>query len=170
MASAQRAHLQPDGQCRPRGNAARGGAAITTAASNGRAAVVVTGASGSLGRPLCAHLARRGSGVRALVRDPDSFAHSSPSVQARCDLPDTIDESLLQGARALVRCAYATRETHLARARRVNEEGTRRLVDACRRVGLRCFVSPPSSPIRSRRPTMPAASARSKASCSWTGI
>jgi nucleoside-diphosphate-sugar epimerase len=104
-------------------------------------AVVVTGASGSLGRPLCAVLARRGHEVRALVRDPGAFSAPAPGVRAgRCDLPDTLDESLLAGAAALVHCAYATRETDEARARRVNEDGTRRLIDASRRAGIPRFV------------------------------
>jgi nucleoside-diphosphate-sugar epimerase len=104
-------------------------------------AVVVTGASGSLGRPLCALLARRGREVRALVRDPAAFAAPAPGVRVgRCDLPDVLDESLLAGAAALVHCAYATRETGEARARRVNEDGTRRLFDATRRAGVPRFV------------------------------
>jgi NADH dehydrogenase len=52
------------------------------------------------------------------------------------DLPDRIDDTALAGADAVVHCAYATRETDLARARRVNEEGTRRLLEAARRAGV----------------------------------
>jgi len=100
-------------------------------------AVVVTGATGSLGRPLCARLARGGWEVRALVRDPARV----PGMRAgRCDLPDVIDESLLPGAFALVHCAYATRETDQERARRVNEDGMRRLLEASRRAGIPRFV------------------------------
>ena len=100
-------------------------------------AIVVTGATGSLGRPLCARLARGGWEVRALVRDPARV----PGMRAgRCDLPDVIDESLLPGAFALVHCAYATRETDQERARRVNEDGMRRLLEASRRAGIPRFV------------------------------
>jgi nucleoside-diphosphate-sugar epimerase len=103
--------------------------------------VVVTGASGSLGRHLCAHLARRGTEVRALVRDPAAFARLLPDVRAaRCDLPDVLDESVLAGAAAVVHCAYATRTTDLDEARRVNEDGTRRLLEASRRAGVPHFV------------------------------
>jgi len=98
-------------------------------------AVAVTGASGSLGGRLCAYLARRGCEVRALVRDPDAFAR--PDVRAaRCDLPDVVDDGALAGADVLVHCAYATRTTDLAEARRVNEDGTRRLLEAARRAGV----------------------------------
>jgi len=91
--------------------------------------VAVTGAAGFLGRALCAHLAARGMQIRALVRDP-----------AACDLPDVLDESALSGVDALVHGAWATREIDPARARRVNEEGTSRVLAAARRAGIRRFV------------------------------
>ncbi len=103
-------------------------------------AVAVTGASGFLGRALCAHLAAGGVEVRALVRDPASPATPAGVRAARCDLPDVLDETALAGASAVVHCAYATREIDPARARRVNEDGTRRLLDAARRAGVRRFV------------------------------
>jgi len=106
-----------------------------------RRTVVVTGASGLLGRPLCTHLARRGWEVRALVRRPESMAGAPPEVRiGRCDLPGAIDESLLAGADALVHAAYGTRVTNLAEARRVNEDGTRAVLEASRRAGHRRFV------------------------------
>jgi NADH dehydrogenase len=98
--------------------------------------VGVTGASGFLGGALCRALAARGFEVRALVRDPGRFS-GPPGVRAlRCELPDGIDEAALAGAAAIVHCAYATRETDLTRAARVNEEGTRRLLEASRRAGV----------------------------------
>jgi len=103
--------------------------------------VVVTGASGLLGRPLVAYLARRGWAVRALVRDAAAFRDPPPGVTvARCDLPEVLDESALPGAEALVHLAWATRETRLGRARRVNEEGTHRVLEASRRAGIPRFV------------------------------
>jgi nucleoside-diphosphate-sugar epimerase len=98
--------------------------------------VAVTGASGFVGSAVCRRLAGRGWAVRALVRDPGAQA-CPPGVRAmRCDLPDTIDEAALAGVDAIVHCAYATRETDLARARRVNEEGTKRLLEVSRRAGV----------------------------------
>jgi nucleoside-diphosphate-sugar epimerase len=109
--------------------------------SSAEGVVVVTGASGMLGRHVCADLSRRGCEVRALVRDPASFTDAPPGVTVgRCDLPETIDEALLEGASALVHCAYATRVTDLAEARRVNEDGTRRMLEASRRAGIPRFV------------------------------
>jgi nucleoside-diphosphate-sugar epimerase len=102
--------------------------------------VAVTGASGMLGTHLCRALASRGFSVRALVRSPGSFAPVPGVHVGRCDLPDGIDEASLAGASALVHCAYATRTTDLAEARRVNEEGTRRLLEASRRAGIPRFV------------------------------
>lgn len=122
-----------------------------------RGAVVVTGASGLLGRPLCAHLVRRDWEVRALVRDPRD---APPGTRAgRCVLPDTIDESLLGGAAALVHCAWGTRLTDQAEARRVNEDGTRRLHAASRQAGIPRFVFVSTV---AANPNAPNAYARSK--------
>lgn len=91
--------------------------------------VAVTGASGFIGGALCRTLAARGWEVRALVRQPERFAGLPGARTFRCDLPDSIDEGALAGAGAVVHCAYATRETDLDRARRVNEDGTHALLE-----------------------------------------
>lgn len=116
--------------------------------------VAITGASGMLGRHLCRAFARRGYEVRALVRDADAFREVPSGTRVgRCDLPGTIDESLLAGASALVHCAYATRATDLAEARRVNEEGTRRVLEAARRAGVPRFVFVSSIAARADAPS-----------------
>jgi nucleoside-diphosphate-sugar epimerase len=121
--------------------------------------VAVTGASGFLGRPLCVRLAARGFEVRALVRDPAAFEREVPGVRAgRCLLPDEIDEEILSGADVVLHAAWATRETDPERARRANEDGTRRIVDAARRAGARVlFVSSIAA-----RPDAPSHYGRSK--------
>jgi NADH dehydrogenase len=100
--------------------------------------VAVTGASGFLGGALCRALAAKGYEVRALVREPARYTGAGRAL--RCELPDGIDEAALAGADAVVHCAYATRETDLARMKRVNEEGTRRLLEASRRAGVSRLV------------------------------
>jgi NADH dehydrogenase len=60
--------------------------------------------------------------------------------RARCALPDDIQPSALAGAEVLVHAAWATRETDPAKARHVNEDGTRRLLDAAREAGVRSRV------------------------------
>jgi len=99
--------------------------------------VAVTGASGSLGRALVGHLAGRGWTVRALVRDPAAFARLRPGTPAaRCDLPDVLDAAALASVDALVHAAYPTRLTDLEEIRRVNEDGTRRVLAAAHAAGV----------------------------------
>src|SRR5262249_27327069 len=136
LAAAQGPHIQHHGQRRPHGGAPRDEARMSAASR----AVAVTGASGFLGRALCVQLAARGFRVRPLVRDPAAFSLPGVAGAARCDLPEVLDESALAGASAIVHCAYATRETDLERAQRVNEDGTRLVLDAARRVGVPRFV------------------------------
>ena len=88
--------------------------------SSASRAVAVTGASGFLGRALCARLVARGMQIRPLVRAPAAFSLAGAAPAARCDLPDVLDESSLVGAHAVVHCAYATREPDQVRARRIN--------------------------------------------------
>jgi nucleoside-diphosphate-sugar epimerase len=111
--------------------------------TTGRRLVAVTGAAGFVGRPLCRLLVARGFTVRALVRDPIGADLGPGVIAGRCILPDEIDETHLAGADVLVHAAWATRETDPERARRVNEDGARRLVELATRHGVprRVFVS-----------------------------
>jgi len=102
--------------------------------------VVVTGAAGFLGGHLCRTLVARGWTVRALVRRPDAVAVPPAVRVGRLDLPDVIDESLLAGAQAVVHSAWTIRETDPARAAQQNVEGTKRLLEASRRAGVKTFV------------------------------
>jgi len=103
--------------------------------------VVVTGAGGFIGRHLCPRFARGGFRVHALLRDPASAAFAqTPIVPRRIELPDDIDHAAFDGARAVIHCAYATRQADPQDARPVNELGTRRVLEASRAAGGPCFV------------------------------
>ena len=105
---AEGAHVQHHGQRRPRRRARADGSHDTT--------VAVTGASGFLGRALCAHPGGpRGGGPGAGARS-GAPSPTPGRARRRCDLPDAIEESALEGAAAVVHCAYATREVDLGRA------------------------------------------------------
>jgi NADH dehydrogenase len=99
--------------------------------------VAITGATGLIGRHLCDSFRRLGWQVRALVRDPCGYPFAAPGV-ARfvCDLPGRIDAAGLAGADVLVHAAYMTRFTNQEEARRVNEEGSRRLFALGRQLGV----------------------------------
>ncbi len=99
--------------------------------------VAVTGATGLIGRHLCDAFRRRGWQVRALVRDLEGYPFAEPGVMRfACDLPDRIDEAGLRGADVLLHAAYTTRFTNRDEARRVNEDGSRRLFVLARQEGV----------------------------------
>jgi nucleoside-diphosphate-sugar epimerase len=105
--------------------------------------LAVTGASGLLGTHFCDHFRRRGWQVRALQRRASDYPFSEPGIQVHgCDLPDVLDEAALRGASVVVHCAYTTRPTDPEETRRVNEDGTLRVLAATRAAGARfVFVS-----------------------------
>jgi nucleoside-diphosphate-sugar epimerase len=98
--------------------------------------VAVTGAAGFVGQALCRTFAQRGLRVRALVRGPGAVDLGPGVARARCVLPDGIDPAALAGVDVLVHAAWATRETDPERAQRVNEDGTRRLLEGARGAGV----------------------------------
>ncbi len=103
--------------------------------------VLISGASGFLGRRLCEHYRRRGAAVRGLVRRPGADPASPPGIDLfRCDLPDEIDETAFRCSDVLIHCAYATGDVSRDEARRVNELGTRRLYELARQAGVGRFV------------------------------
>jgi nucleoside-diphosphate-sugar epimerase len=104
-------------------------------------AVAITGASGFVGSHLCEWFASRGWSVRAMARTPESLELTGSGIERyRCDLPDDVDQAALEGAASIVHCAYETRATDRDRARATNEEGTRRVRQLAREVGVERFV------------------------------
>lgn len=103
--------------------------------------VAVTGAGGFVGRHLCRHFLAQGCTVRGLVRDPDRASHLEPGVKRfECDLPDRIDTTAFDGVEVLIHCAYMSRFVSLTEARRVNEDGSARVLAASREAGVKRFV------------------------------
>lgn len=108
--------------------------------------VLVTGASGFVGRELCADLLKRGSKVRALVRDPATAPQgTTPCVAAGLDDARAIDRAVT-GVSAVVHLAG---RAHVMREsadnpdeafRVVNVDGTRRVLDASRAAGVPKFL------------------------------
>jgi NADH dehydrogenase len=103
--------------------------------------VLVTGASGFIGQSMVARLAAIGHEVRALVRRPDGVP-GRPRVEAFAgDLLDagSLDRAA-EGMDAVIHLACATGVADEAQVRRVNVDGTRALLDAAQRHGVRRFV------------------------------
>jgi nucleoside-diphosphate-sugar epimerase len=110
---------------------------------------LVTGASGFIGRQLCATLAGAGWRVRAAERRPDAQPGLAPPAERTFvgDIgPSTEWGNALEGVQAAVHLAgrvHVMRERAadpLAEFRRTNVEGTRQLAHACARAGVRRLV------------------------------
>jgi nucleoside-diphosphate-sugar epimerase len=105
--------------------------------------ILLTGASGFIGKALCAELLARDHHVSALVRRPGSQPPGSEALAG--DLSD--GERLRQAVReAEPQCvvhlaAEIASQRSAARVREVNVAGTQRLIDACR--GLEGAEGPP---------------------------
>ncbi len=114
--------------------------------------VLVTGASGFIGRPLARHLVARGHRVRALVRRAEE---QGSLAEAECVTGDLRDAPSLEratlGMEGIVHLACATGIARESAVRAVNVEGTRTLLDAARRHGVRRVVFISSISARRRR-------------------
>jgi nucleoside-diphosphate-sugar epimerase len=104
--------------------------------------VLVTGASGFVGRTACAELAARDHQVSALVRTPGTEPAGTHAVAG--DITDAASLlSAIDSAQpdAIVHLAAATAATRDAGTiEKVNVEGTRNLVEASRDAGIERFV------------------------------
>ena len=108
--------------------------------------IAVAGSTGFVGRHLVRRLAGQGTAVRGLARDPAAAKALLPSsveiVQADLLQPDTLGPAL-SGVDVLVHCAAITadrKEAYRGEYARVNGEGTRNLVAAARRTGVKRIV------------------------------
>jgi nucleoside-diphosphate-sugar epimerase len=104
--------------------------------------VLVTGASGFLGRVLCHELNARGHAVASLVRRPSSAPAATKAVPG-----DLLDAGRLRAAVAADRpdvvvhlAAEIATQRDTERIRAVNVDGTRRLLEACTGGGRPRFV------------------------------
>jgi nucleoside-diphosphate-sugar epimerase len=104
--------------------------------------VLVTGASGFLGRAVCAELGERGHDASALVRRPGSEPRGTTPLAG-----DLVDAGALAAAvdRARPECvvhlaAEIASQRDSDRIAEVNVEGTRRLLEACTAAGGPRFV------------------------------
>ena len=107
--------------------------------------ILVTGTTGFTGGHLCARLAREGGRVRALVRDPTRAASTHPpGVElAAGDLREPASLArAVEGIHTVYHIAALFRPENVSRADliAVNADGTRNLLDASLRAGVRRFV------------------------------
>ena len=104
--------------------------------------VLVTGATGTVGHPIARRLVERGDEVLALVRDVDRAAGLlPPGVRAVAgDVSDAASvASAVEGCELVFHAAGMPEQWRLDPAdfTRVNVDGTRNVLDACRRHGVR---------------------------------
>jgi NADH dehydrogenase len=105
--------------------------------------ILITGASGFLGRRTVQLALERGLPVRALVRRPTAELDLPPNCIYQGDVTDPATLSpAVEGATAVIHAAATTSETapDEVLSRRTNFEGTRNLLEACRQVGVQRFV------------------------------
>lgn len=109
--------------------------------------ILVTGATGFLGRHLCQHLAAKGARVRGLVRSTAATLPAGIEVAVASDLldRDRVREAM-RGAAAVVHLAALVHvmrdraEDPLEAFRRVNVEGTRIVMEEALRARVSAFI------------------------------
>ena len=103
--------------------------------------IAVVGATGFVGSHLLPHLVASDHRVIAISRDGRRRAEWTDAVEARAaDVTSGDLDAALKGADAVVHLAAIPREVGGRRFEDVNVHGTRRVVDAAERIGVRRFV------------------------------
>ncbi len=103
--------------------------------------VAIVGATGFVGSHLVPHLVERGHAVIAVSRDGRRLSSWGPAVEARAaDVVQSDLDAALAGADAVVHLAAIPRESRGQRFDEVNVVGTRRVVEAAERIGLKRMV------------------------------
>jgi nucleoside-diphosphate-sugar epimerase len=99
--------------------------------------VLVTGASGFLGKVACARLVADGQEVVALVRRPGSEPEGTRAVNGDLAKPETLGPAVAQAAPQVVLhlAAEIASQRDEGKIRSVNVEGTRALIAACQASG-----------------------------------
>ncbi len=115
--------------------------------------ILITGATGYIGRRLVAAALGSGYGVVAAVRDPRRMAPAPGLTAAAYDLGDYSDlDELLAGIEAIVHLAVIL-DPEPGSDQDPNTRGSRRLLAAARRQGVRRFVFLSSQSAREDAPT-----------------
>jgi uncharacterized protein YbjT (DUF2867 family) len=104
--------------------------------------ILLTGATGLVGRPLLRRLTAAGAPVRCLVRDPRGLGPERVRVQiALGDLADPPSfRNALRGVRTVVHLAAAIRDQPSGSIEELNGIATWRMVQAAERAGVEHFV------------------------------
>ena len=106
--------------------------------------VLVTGANGFVGRPLCASLVERGITLRSVVRDPSDPVAGTPLVVG--DLGEVDWNNKLDGVDTIIHLAARVHimsdsaSNPITEYRSVNVDATVRLAEAAVRAGVRRFL------------------------------
>jgi nucleoside-diphosphate-sugar epimerase len=103
-------------------------------------AVVITGANGFVGSHLVRYFSGRGWHVVALCRTAPGTSRVPNVAYRSYSLGDRLNEQDLEGADYLIHCACAKYSPRTPDADDVNIRGTRDLLEASRRAGIKQFV------------------------------
>lgn len=107
--------------------------------------VLITGATGFIGRHICAGLIARGHKVVAAVRDPSSALRRFPGIDVACiDMNTMVSPAdwapLLKAVDAVVNCAGILQSTRTQSAQAIHANSPNALFDACVMCGVQRVV------------------------------